>query len=103
MTELKEPITIYAYDKNGYSFEIGCDREDELYLYPWNRRRGIRKDKIITDKANQKFYYGNRYFISEKLMSEIIHEEVETNLSVAASPEEVAAFWKEWSANHPDF
>lgn len=102
MTELKEPITIYAYDKNGYSFEIGCDREDELYLYPWNRRRGIRKDKIITDKANQKFYYGNRYFISEKLMNEIIHEEVEKELSVTASSEEVIAFWREFCAKNPD-
>lgn len=96
-------FTIYQLTKAGNSYEIAIDRiDDESNFYHLNSQRPIPKDKIITSKEDQKFWYGNRYFVTDELMTEVIHEEIQAGMAHTPSCEEVVKFWKEFAKRNLD-
>lgn len=96
-------FTIYELTKVGNSYEIAIDRIDSRgNFYPYNHQQDIPMNKIITSKEDQKFWRGNRYFATDELMREVIHEESMAGLAVTPSCEEVMEFWKEFYKKNPD-
>lgn len=98
-----EPLKIYELTKAGNSYEVTIDRVDSKgNLYPYNHQQYIPLNKLITTKEDQKFWRGNRYFATDELMTEVIHEESTAGLAVTPSCEEVMEFWKEFCKKNPD-